>query len=90
MVPSHVRKANGQHYRYYVSQPLMAGGTDDSIAIRRISDGAIETLVMAEIRQRLPAREIQRWDALAPSAQAERLRELVASVIVRARDVHIV
>ena len=89
MVPSHVRKANGQRYRYYVSQPLTAGGTDDRIAIGRISAGAIETLVVAEIRQRLPAREIQRWDTLAPSVQVQRLRELVASVIIRARDVEI-
>jgi hypothetical protein len=89
MVPSHVRKANGQRYRYYVSRPLTTGKSDDGIGVGRISAGAIEALVIAEICRRLPTREAQRWEALTPDTQAQRVRELVASVIVRATDVDI-
>jgi hypothetical protein len=89
MVPSHVRKANGQRYRYYVSRPLTAGGTGDGISVGRISAGAIETLVVAEIRRRLPARELSRSDGLTSESQARWLRELVASVVLRTADVDI-
>jgi site-specific DNA recombinase len=89
MVPSHVRKANGQRYRYYVSRPLTAGGTGDGISVGRISAGVIEALVIAEVRRRLPTRDAQRWEESSPDTQAQRLRELVASVTVRATEVDI-
>lgn len=89
MVPSHVRKANGQQYRYYVSQPLTAGGKPDGAAVVRIPAGAIEQLVEAEVRRRLPDIEAKRWETANARERAARLREVVDSVIVKAHAIEI-
>jgi len=89
MVPSHVRKANGQRYRYYVSQPLTAGGKSDKLTVTRVAAGAIEQLVEAEIRQRLPDAEAKRWEIANPRERAERIREVVGSVMVGSEGVEI-
>jgi site-specific DNA recombinase len=89
MVPSHVRKANGQRYRYYVSQPLTAGAKHDSAAVARVPAGAIEQLVESEIRRRLPAIEARRWEAANLKERAERLKEILGSVIIEVDGVEI-
>jgi site-specific DNA recombinase len=89
MVPTHVRKANGQRYRYYVSQPLTAGGKQDGDAVSRIPAGAIEELVSGELQRRLPEIEARRWDTANPKERAEILERLVGSVIIRVTEVEI-
>ena len=89
MVPTHVRKANGQRYRYYVSQPLTTGGKQDGDAVSRISAGAIEELVVSELRRRLPAIEARRWDAGTPKERAELLKRFVGGVVIRTTEVEV-
>jgi DNA invertase Pin-like site-specific DNA recombinase len=45
MSPSHVRKADGRRYRYYVSQALLQGRPASAGMVRRVSAHAIEALV---------------------------------------------
>jgi site-specific DNA recombinase len=45
MSPSHVRKADGRRYRYYVSQALLQGRPESAGTVRRVSAHAIEALV---------------------------------------------
>jgi DNA invertase Pin-like site-specific DNA recombinase len=54
MSPSHVRKADGRRYRYYVSQALLQGRPESAGTVRRVSAHAIETLVERAIAQALP------------------------------------
>ena len=89
MVPSHVRKANGQRYRYYVSQPLTAGSKPDGAIVSRVPANAIEQLVEAEIRRHLPSIQAKRWDTANPKERAERLREVIGTIIFRADGVEI-
>jgi DNA invertase Pin-like site-specific DNA recombinase len=54
--PSHSRK-KGRLYRYYVSQTVLQGGTNDA-SYRRLPAGEIEALVMAQVRALLRQPEI--------------------------------
>jgi site-specific DNA recombinase len=54
--PSHTRKG-GRLYRYYVSQSVLQGGTNDA-AFRRLPAGEIEGLVMEQVRALLRQPEI--------------------------------
>ena len=54
MSPSHVRKADGRRYRYYVSQALLQGRPESAGTVRRVSAHAIEALVERAVAQALP------------------------------------
>jgi DNA invertase Pin-like site-specific DNA recombinase len=79
MVPTQTHKANGQRYRYYVSQSLARGGSA-ARAGYRVSAGAIEDLVEREILRRLPKARQETWSSATPWERAGRLRGLIASV----------
>ena len=53
MTPSHVKKKNGQRYRYYVSQAVLQRRPDEAGALRRVQAQAIEDLVRDRIRKLL-------------------------------------
>jgi site-specific DNA recombinase len=89
MVPSHVRKANGQRYRYYVSQPLTAGKKTEGASVTRIPAGAIEHLLEAEIRRRLPEVEAKRLETNTSMQRAEWIREILDRVTVKASSVEV-
>jgi DNA invertase Pin-like site-specific DNA recombinase len=79
MVPTQTHKANGQRYRYYISQSLARGGTAGG-GRQRVSAGAIEDLVVGEILRRLPKAKQEAWASAMPTERAGRLREMIASV----------
>jgi len=49
MTPSHVKKKNGQRYRYYLSQALLQHRTDKAGSLPRIAATVIEELVVDRI-----------------------------------------
>lgn len=51
MSPSHVKKKNGQRYRYYVSQAILQHRMDEAGSLKRISAQAIEDLVTDRLRR---------------------------------------
>ncbi len=67
MTPTHTRK-RGRLYRYYASQSVLKGGSNDA-PFRRLPAGEIEGLVMQQVRAllRLPEIVVGTWRA----AQAE-------------------
>ena len=87
MSPTYCRKANGQRYRYYVSQKLSDAGQAGSIV--RVPAGTIEQLIEGEIRRRLPEGEAKNWGSLAPVERMARLRKVVAGVIFKSEEVEI-
>jgi DNA invertase Pin-like site-specific DNA recombinase len=88
MSPTYCRKANGQRYRYYVSQkPTVGAGEVGSIA--RVPAGTIEELVEGEIRRRLPEREGKSWIFLASVERMTRFRAIVAGVVLKSEEIEI-
>jgi DNA invertase Pin-like site-specific DNA recombinase len=89
MIPTYSRKANGQQYRYYVSQGLLdpAKGTTGSVS--RVPAEAIERLVEDEVFRRLSPAEQKRWKSSALADRADRLRMLVVMIVVREREIEI-
>ena len=73
MSPSHPRK-QGRLYRYYVSQALLQGGTNDA-PHRRLPAGEIEGLVMAQVRALLRQPEVVVGTWRAARAEAQDLTE---------------
>jgi len=51
---SHVRKADGRRYRYYVSQALLQGKPESGGTVRRVSAHAVEALVERALAEALP------------------------------------
>jgi hypothetical protein len=88
MVPTQTHKANGQRYRYYISQSLARGGKAGGAGCR-VSAGAIEDLVEDEILRRLPKDKQETWSSATPGERAGQLRDLIASVAIVADAVEI-
>jgi hypothetical protein len=89
MIPTYSRKANGQQYRYYVSQGLLDPAKGPIGSVTRVPAEAVERLVEEEFIRRLSQTEQKRWQSSALADRAERLRMLVAKVIVREREIEI-
>ncbi len=87
MNPGYTRKANGQLYRYYVSQGLDRGRKAEPGTIARVPAASIEELVVTEIQRRLPEAETKRWPLLTPAELANRIRAIVAGVEIRTDEV---
>jgi hypothetical protein len=87
MIPTYTRKANGQQYRYYVSQVVIDRAKTGSVT--RVPAAAIERVVEEELVRRLSPTEQKRWKSSAHLDRAGRLQSLVASVIVREQEVEI-
>ncbi len=77
MSPSHVRKADGRRYRYYISQALLQGRPESAGTVRRVSAHAIEALVERAVAEALP------------KDQPAHLRRLVKSVTIHADRIEI-
>jgi len=80
MSPSHVRKATGRRYRYYVSQALLQGRPESAGTVRRVSAHAIEALVERAVVDALPKDQ--------PGHAS--LRRLVKKVTIAADHIEIV
>jgi site-specific DNA recombinase len=80
MSPSHVRKADGRRYRYYVSQALLQGRPESAGTVRRVSAHAIEALVEHAVAEALPKDQ----------PGHVRLRRLVKTVTIHADRIEIV
>jgi site-specific DNA recombinase len=80
MSPSHVRKADGRRYRYYVSQALLQGRPESAGTVRRVSAHAIESLVERAI-VRVPFPD---------QPEHVHLRRLVEKVTIHADRVEVV
>jgi DNA invertase Pin-like site-specific DNA recombinase len=89
MIPTYSRKANGQQYRYYVSQGLLDPAKGPVGSVSRVPAEAVERLVEEEVIRRLSPTEQKRWKSNALADRAERLRMLVAKVVVREREIEI-
>jgi hypothetical protein len=89
MIPTYTRKANGQQYRYYVSQGLLDPAKGSIGSVTRVPAEAVERLVGEEVIRRLSPTERKRWKSSALADRAERLRMLVANVVVREREIEI-
>ncbi len=89
MIPTYTRKANGQQYRYYVSQGVIDPAKGATGSVTRVPAEAIERVVEEELVRRLSPSEQKRWKSSALLDRAERLQALVAGVVVRAREVEI-
>jgi hypothetical protein len=89
MTPTYTRKANGQQYRYYVSQVVLEPTKGTTGSVTRVPAEAIESVVEQEIFRRLPLAEQMRWKSSALADRAGRLQALVAAVVVREREVEI-
>jgi DNA invertase Pin-like site-specific DNA recombinase len=89
MSPTHSRKANGRRYRYYVSQAVLQGRSDNAGVIRRVSVGAIESVVEHNLCQGLPkARQVE-WAGLSGEQKRECLGRLIERVTIMADSVEI-
>ena len=89
MSPSHARKANGRRYRYYVSQAVLQGKSESAGAVRRVSAGAIESVVEHNLCKKLPkARQVE-WAGLSGEQKREHLRRLIERVTIMADRVEI-
>jgi hypothetical protein len=81
MIPTHATK-NRVRYRYYISQPLQRGHSDDPVgSISRVPADQIEALVTHAVRDRLM--HSGEWS---PSLSAHAVATHVAKVEVRARQ----
>ncbi len=85
MSPSHVKKRNGQRYRYYVSQAVLQHRPDAAGSLARIAAPAVEELVIDRVHRlsgpaRMPATTNEE-----PGARQSLVRSLVRRVTV-ARD----
>jgi hypothetical protein len=89
MIPTYSRKANGQQYRYYVSQGLLDPAKGATGFVSRVPAEAIERLVEEEVFRRLSPAEQKRWNSSALTDRAGRLRMLVTNVVVRKREIEI-
>jgi hypothetical protein len=89
MIPTYSRKANGQQYRYYVSQGLLDPAKGATGFVSRVPAEAIERLVEEEVFRRLSPAEQKRWNSSALTDRAGRLRMLVTNVVVREREIEI-
>jgi hypothetical protein len=89
MVPTQTHKANGQRYRYYVSQALTRGGQAGDGGGRRVSAAAVEMLVEGEVRRRFPTSRQATWLSLAPAERVQKVRTLIAAVSLKESEIEI-
>lgn len=90
MVPVSTHKANGQRYRYYVSDGLVRGKKAEAGSLSRIPANDIEWLVMELVEQRSPTRANGKWEAIVPAKQKQRVRDAVDQVLLRSNGVDVV
>jgi hypothetical protein len=89
MSPSHSRKATGQRYRYYVSQALLQGRSDEAGSVRRVSAEAIESIVDRRLCEALPPQQQKAWSKSSTGQKRTRLRQLVERVVISRDSVEI-
>jgi DNA invertase Pin-like site-specific DNA recombinase len=89
MIPTYSRKASGQQYRYYVSQGLLDPAKNSIGSVTRVPAEAVERVVEQEIFRRLPPAEQKKWKSSALVDRAGQLQSLVATVVVRERELEI-
>jgi hypothetical protein len=89
MSPSHARKANGQRYRYYVSQAVLQGRQEGAGSIRRVSAEAIESLVERGLCKSLPKAKQTEWALLSIEQKRERIERLTERIVICADSVEI-
>ena len=89
MSPSHSRKANGRRYRYYVSQAVLQGRTDNAGTIRRVSAEAIESLVERNVCAGLPKAKQLEWAGLSGEQKRQHIANLVERITILANSVEI-
>jgi hypothetical protein len=82
MSPSHSRKATGQRYRYYVSQALLQGRSDEAGSVRRVSAEAIESIIDRTLCGALPLSERKAWSSSSIGQKRIRLKQLVDRVVI--------
>ena len=80
MSPTHVKKRSGRRYRYYVSQALIRRAPGEAGRIQRVPAQEIEDLITRRVMSLLPDTELETWERLEPSVQAERIRSIVNRV----------
>nr|WP_281719410.1 recombinase family protein [Nitrosomonas nitrosa] len=79
MTPSHVKKRNGERYRYYLSQALLQHRPAEAGTLPRIAAPAIEKLVMDRAARIRPSAAADKHD---PAAIAEAVRKLIMRIEV--------
>jgi DNA invertase Pin-like site-specific DNA recombinase len=84
MVPVSTHKANGQRYRYYVSDDLVRGGHAVDASVRRVPAGEIEQIVEREVR-----RKFGKEASGSISERWQRIQTAVKMVTVRAKEIEI-
>src|SRR5262249_41025311 len=85
MSPSHVKKRNGQRYRYYVSQALLQHRSNEAGSLPRIAAPAIERLVVDRAIRLGGPGSTSGTKTEEPGAEERLVRSLVRRVAV-ARD----
>lgn len=85
MAPVSTHKANGQRYRYYVSDGLVSGAKVAAGPVARIPADAIEQLVAAQCSERCGAS----WATMSPTQRKQQVRAAVDRVVVRRSEVEI-
>lgn len=89
MSPSHSRKANGRRYRYYVSQAVLQGRTDNAGTIRRASAEAIESLIERALCAGFPKAKQMEWVGLSMEQKRQHVARLVERITILADSVEI-
>ena len=89
MSPSHSRKASGRRYRYYVSQAVLQGRTDNVGTIRRVSAEAIESLVELNLCAGLTKAKQTEWAGLSVEQKRQHIARLVERITILANSVEI-
>ena len=89
MTPSHVKKRNGQRYRYYVSQALLQRRRDQAGTLARVQAQAIDDLVNDRLgRLRLGSRDADANETQR-TLSSSNLQALVARIEVSSRRITI-
>jgi site-specific DNA recombinase len=89
MSPSHARKANGQRYRYYVSQAVLQGRQEGAGSIRRVSAEAIESLVERALCKSLPKVKQAEWMGFSTEQKRKRIKHIVGRTTIHADNIEI-
>jgi DNA invertase Pin-like site-specific DNA recombinase len=82
MSPLHSRKATGQRDRYYVSQALLQGRSEEAGSVRRVSAGAIESIIERSLCQALPQPQRKVWLISSTEEKRIRLKRLVNRIVI--------
>lgn len=85
----HSRKANGRRYRYYVSQAVLQGQTDNAGSIRRVAAEAIESLVECNLCAGVSKAKQMEWVGLAVEQKRQHIARLVERITILVGSVEI-